>query len=333
MNSSVFNQNKASQKDYIFIVGHPRSGSTLLASRLNQHSSLLALPETHFFSTSCSGTFLARFLSKLSSKNMFKFVYTDNIRMQDISLDAINLRKLFIHKNITNLRSAFELITSELLKCTSKSKVVEKTPTHIEHIKNIIAWYPQCKIIVIIRDFRDAVDSLSSAPWVHSNEYRHAAYWGWCVRQGLKWKSMFPNNILIIRYEDLLQDQHSTFSTIFDFSEIDIEFSILDGVAQQNTVPGWEAQWKANSLGEIDSKLAYKWKNKIQSYDRYRYLEKFVSRELVALEYDKLNYKQPSFTINEIPYIPFVYNLLFGLNILRRKYFMPRTHKYRKSQK
>ena len=46
---SCFLPNRTVLKDPIFVVGHARSGTTLLATLLGRHPHLAATPETHFF--------------------------------------------------------------------------------------------------------------------------------------------------------------------------------------------------------------------------------------------------------------------------------------------
>ncbi len=92
--------------DPVFILGCPRSGTTLLASHLGgRHPELLALPETHFFPPgSYGGNALARARAQRDPARFFAYLWDRNPRLQDVTLEATELKADFIAQDIRDPR-------------------------------------------------------------------------------------------------------------------------------------------------------------------------------------------------------------------------------------
>jgi O-antigen/teichoic acid export membrane protein len=270
--------------DVAFIVGAPRSGTTLLASILSRHSEIAVPPETSFFLR----TYAKRFWFNCWNRNdknkrerMVDLLFT-NTRFLDLGLTKDQVLNEF-KKYPIGYDFLFRASLQAFATMHGKTRVVEKTPDHIENMDTILKWYPNAKIILIIRDGRDVVGSLMRIAWTHKNMERHAAYWAWCARTAMRFAKQYPDKIFLIRFEDLISEPIKTVQGLCIFLGITFEESMLDICMQVETVPEWEKEWKAASLEKpMNSKLA-QWK----SHDPgvVAHIQKIMITEMIAFGY------------------------------------------------
>ena len=139
----------------IFVVGSPRSGTSLLQSLIGGHPLIHPFPETHLFYSLFRNRLNA--LLKISSNQSIKdFNNFIKIINQVEYYGIYNRWGLFTH-NIF-LKKAIEILDSETLR---NGKVVwtEKTPLHLHCINQLEANNKDLKFIHILRDGKDVVKS------------------------------------------------------------------------------------------------------------------------------------------------------------------------------
>src|SRR5262249_28338226 len=113
----------------VFVVGCPRSGTTLVQCILSASSHAFSLPETHFFSE----------------------VAPDLLGRPDLSALDEFIEQVEAHRPDTD--------TARTL------RAVEKTPRHVLHLDTIDACFPDALFINVVRDPIDVASSLRGVPW------------------------------------------------------------------------------------------------------------------------------------------------------------------------
>ncbi len=163
--------------------------------------------------------------------------------------------------------------------------IAEKTPAHITKIPRILDWYPDAKIVHIVRDGRDAVLSLLRAPWTHSNLRRHARNWRWCIKRMARFRQRYPERILEIRYEELLMDTENTLRDVSNFIGVGFEPNQLQPGAAIGPIPNWEAEWKEKASAELDPSRIQAWKQDASVAQRW-VMNSMMGRVLQENGYD-----------------------------------------------
>ena len=273
----------------VFIVGHPRSGSTLLASILGSHSSLAAIPETHYLDMSCPCTPLTRVLG---GEYHFDSIMKNN-RIIDSNVSLAEFRGVFSNSK-DSYSDFFRLFLELAAKKQGKQRILEKTPRHLEYVEKLLRWYPEAKVICIIRDGRDAVNSLVDVAWTHSNIERHAAYWGWCVRRAIKLQKTHPDHLIVIRFEDLLSRPKETLQQILSFIDEPYEDQLLQNRASNHLIPAWEKKWKERSGKALDQEKVFLWKKNCSK--KSLYMESLFEDELKLMRYEVLRSRKITFS-------------------------------------
>ncbi|NUM53868.1 MAG: sulfotransferase [Candidatus Hydrogenedentes bacterium] len=244
------------QVQIVFVVGFARSGTTLLATLLDRHSQMAATPETHFFDE-----VLPRGARPDTARDAAVLVssFLGSARVRDLGLTSEDFANL-VERRTCSWRDLFSHALAVYAGRHRAPIVVEKTPAHMTKVSQILEWYPDAKVIHILRDGRDAVLSLLRAPWTHSNLRRHARTWRWCVKRMARSQRAHPARIFEVRYEALLAHPDDTLRSVCDFIGVKFEPAQLRPADAQRTVPEWESEWKAKAAAELDPARIQAWK-------------------------------------------------------------------------
>ena len=145
----------------VFIVGTPRSGTTLMAVLLDRHSNIAIGPETQFFTE-----FIPKNWSKKTPDTHEQLVDSALAfkRIADFNFDRDQLLHHFEKYELTLPNLLRAIIEVHAIR-NSKWRPGEKSPHHLQHIPTILNHFPEAKIICVLRDGRDVVRSLLDTPW------------------------------------------------------------------------------------------------------------------------------------------------------------------------
>jgi len=262
----------------IFIVGVSRSGTTMLATILDRHPSIAVPPETQYFHQFLQEPDL---VNPPGREGVVRFVSYPRIR--DMELDANKLAELFPESQ-ASYRDLFSGALQLYATCFGKTRCCEKSPTHLLHLPEIINWYPEAKVICIIRDGRDVVRSLVDAPWIHNNLVRHCFMWREQMELTRVYLDRYPDSLMIVRYEDLLGTPEKVLKQICDFiGEVYTPEMLEEG--QSRVSPEWESRWKSKASQSVDFSNVGKWKRDASLPD-VRIMQYVMGRELAHWGYE-----------------------------------------------
>lgn len=218
----------------IFIVGAPRSGTTLLQYMLRSHPRIsLPTGESHFFIPLYRNSGSYGDLSKLENlRQVLKAMHHQNAEFLDTDLHGLkfDIERLAIELH-SEERSSMQSIIAGLYEKNAvlegKARWGDKTPYYVLHIPKLLEWFPGAQIIHLIRDGRDVALSLFGRKHDFGvyNIYIAAKYWQQYVETGHKYGSHLSSaTYLEIHYEDILLKQKDTMQNICQF--LGEEFSV-----------------------------------------------------------------------------------------------------------
>ena len=212
--------------NHVFIVGVPRSGTTLVRDLISRHPQV-AMPQDEFqlipflikrfgHKAELDATDINRYLSILKRSSFYHH------RKVDTPLNNWRPTSSTLPEIITETlrRFAPASITSEL------RYIGDKTPNNLLHLKAISEAFPECKFIHVARDPRDVALSARKA-WKKSLT-RVAYQWQCGVTAANEFYQEHPEAILTVRYEDLLADSRNTLSTVCEFLDLTFDESLLE---------------------------------------------------------------------------------------------------------
>lgn len=215
-------------KGRFFLVGCPRSGTTLLQSLIVAHSEVASFPESKFFQKIViPQSIYERFnLAPLSARKVFNS-FLEDINSPELK-KLLPLKAIFIPQYINSFIQALDLVTLQ----QQKKYWLEKTPEHLRRINAIEKLVPGSKFIHIVRNGVDVVASL------YEMTQKYPQIWGepreleryvnrWAIDVLISSSHLHKPNHIVVRYERLLADPTTVLKEICQFMEITCETSML----------------------------------------------------------------------------------------------------------
>jgi hypothetical protein len=181
----------------IFVVGSPRSGTTLMRSILDAHP--------HIFCPQWETGFFVAYESLLNGDilKVFKEYPTFPLNRGDL-LD-------WARKGMLDL---FERFAANC----GKTRWAEKTPAHVLHIPLIREVFPKAQFIHMIRNGYEVVRSLQNVTWAPRKIRWSTRMWVNCVQTGRAAGRELPAaQYREVRYEELIREPEPLVRSLCDF--------------------------------------------------------------------------------------------------------------------
>ena len=251
------------RQEPVFIVGSPRSGTTLLAGLLSTHSGMICGPETEFFT--CFGPAdcrdrLCRAASwpEAAADFLFSLVHDRPIpEYYGIPREEIIA---FLKRRERSPRAILESLTETYMERHGKRRWIEKTPTHLAYVREIRRCYPKAPIIRIIRDPRDVALSMLKVPWAPASFAAAVLHWqDFNARAQRFFQS--DRNSLTIRFEALLLDPEAELRKICQLIGEEFEPGMLASSRSNTHVNPTQISWKAKAGEKLDPGRTAVWRH------------------------------------------------------------------------
>lgn len=245
----------------IFLVGCPRSGTTIFQSLLAAHPEIISFPETKIFQYALWDKFVEKFPERL-----YQFFNNEINRPE-------SLQGFRENQSMSDNIKMFLCILDSLTLEESKDIWVEKTPEHIFFIPEILSFLPYAKFIHIKRNGLDTIASMYEATRMPLNEL-----WGgeWSLEYCIKrWKTcnlitkLYENSPqhLVVKYEDLLADKVAVSRACCEFVGVEYDNTMVDNYKSEALKLGLKMPWHDGIDKEIKAPVTPKYKQIFQQYE------------------------------------------------------------------
>lgn len=243
-------------KQRCFIVGCPRSGTTLVQAILASHPDVFSFPETHFF-RKIRGRFGRRGPSWLASPR----AASRQLRRLAVELGVKPYPRVpyYLRISARAYERAFVQLIDRACVRAGKSVWVEKSPTHLHYIDEILRIIPTARFVHVLRHGRAVVSSFyglckTSPDWVRQvlpgdpiDNLRHdekdhrvldaiVDRWNADLRITASW-SRDPAHYVVV-LEDLLSDPEAEIHSLCSFLGLRYTDEMLDQRRAAATVIG-----------------------------------------------------------------------------------------------
>jgi hypothetical protein len=222
---------------YVFIVGCPRSGTTLLRRIIDAHRQIAITRETHWIAkrfekrqgVTPDGLVTPELLSWLLSDEKFTRM---GIRQDE--LEGLMAGEEAVPYS-TFVTGVFDLYG----KGQGKRLVGDKVPGYVRRIPTLHALWPKAKFVHIIRDGRDVCMSAINwsrayklarrySTWTEDPTTTAAVWWEWQVRLGREdGGSLAPQLYHEVRYEELVSRPAKECEKLCSFLDLPYDDAML----------------------------------------------------------------------------------------------------------
>lgn len=234
-----------------FVVGFPRSGTTLLQSLISQSPEIISFPETHlFFREFIHPLDRLPISPQLSDKYWILF----RGRGRSDLLKALPDIKKELTLDSDLIRS-FTDCMERYGKAQGYTSWLEKTPGHVRRIPVIKTYYKDAKFIHIIRRFQAIESSWQNAskfpgsPF-KSNSKKIFRNWKRDINRSTYWAEKDQRSHFVVFYPRLCAEPRAALREISSFLDTPIPYD-LDNHKTSSHLVFSEESWKTNNKKKI----------------------------------------------------------------------------------
>ena len=204
----------------IFIVGSPRSGSTLLERMVSSHSDVLGGPEPHLLTP----------LAHLGYYATVDKAPYDHLRAVDAQRDYVATLPRGEEDYLDALRAYCFIAYGRKLENTSKKRFLDKTPAYALILPFVSRVFPDAKYIVLTRHpgaiFSSYADSFFEGDWRAAHDYnpiieRYVP----AIARFLRSNSV---PMIHVQYEKLVNDPESHMRRVCEGLELEFEPGMIE---------------------------------------------------------------------------------------------------------
>ena len=203
--------------DPFFILGCPRSGTTLLQLLIDSYTKIAIPPESHIFSRYATLLDTYGKLSDLNNLRIFVRDLLSDYRIRDWSLN-IGVDEFIQELETASKENVIELLFELYARRHGKQRWGDKTPQHMLYLSLITNFFPNAKFIHLIRDGRDVAVSSSRTFVGPASIYGIARVWRKYIFAFHEFKrNLAMDQYLEVYYENLVRNPQNECNRIFHF--------------------------------------------------------------------------------------------------------------------
>jgi len=233
-------KNNQSNQNIIFILGMPRSGTTLVEQIISSHSQVYGSGELPYLSKIISDEFIEN--SELSVSKLLT-------NLNDYSSNNLIADKYFSYLKNYQIKKKF---------------ITDKAPLNFRWLGLIKVFFPSAKIIHCSRMPKDNCLSLYKNLFEGNLNFCYdekdlGTYYNIYSNLMKFWKETFPNGFLDVPYESLITDKDTQIKKIINYCDLDWEEQCLSFNKNKNPI-------KTVSLAQARSPI---YNSSVESYKKF----------------------------------------------------------------
>lgn len=287
-----------------FILGRPRSGTTLLRVLLDAHPNVVVPPEFPIIPILANKFMTIKqwdrekvlsFIDHIYENHTFGHRSIDQLRINRETLTR-EMLSLLPETTLGDLFTTFNANAESLFLNSHIDLVGDKNPLYTIYIKQIMKIFPGARFICLVRDYRDTFCSLremNGTPIEAPNIALQVSHWKYYSTLFLRYHQELPDRFYLVRYEDLVSQPEHTFHKITQFLGISYHPSVFNFYLEKERIIETYSEenmlrFHKNLLYPINTSRVGVWKEKMSA------TEVVLADQIAGEIADRLGYKRKS---------------------------------------
>jgi hypothetical protein len=285
MSTEISPRAEARSKAPVFVLGCPRSGTTLLYHMLLSAGNFAVYrAESQVFNL-----LEPRFgrLSRAANRRRLLAAWQDTELFRRTGLDGNDISKE-VMTNCQDGGDFLRIVMEAMARRQGVQRWADCTPEHLLYLGRIKKTIPDALIVHIIRDGRDVALSLEKQQWIRPFAWDRlrtlevaALYWEWIVQKGRKDGRTLGPDYIEVRFEDLVLDPRKVLQSLSGFigQELDYDRIVSVGIGSVSQ-PNSSFQMKQGEFSPV-----CRWKTSLSAV-QLEQLETLLGGTLRELGYE-----------------------------------------------
>ncbi|REE96403.1 sulfotransferase family protein [Thermomonospora umbrina] len=253
----------------IFVIGCPRSGTTLLQLMLHSHQRIAIPAETRFLLPAYASRRGFGDLRRPDNRRALAewIVGRKESKFHDLGLDSAQVIDEIVAGPPT-LGSALGIVFRAYARRFGKPRWGDKRPSYFKHVDVLRRMWPDAQFVHLIRDGRDCVASLKEMPWYNQDSYHAICAWREAVDFGRRYaRRLGPDAYYELQYERLVADPSTELAGLCGFlgEEYDSRMTEPQEIARL-TVPA-NKKWHSLTQDAVTSGRIGSWVHRLEPWE------------------------------------------------------------------
>ena len=271
----------------IFVIGCPRSGTTLLQLMLHSHPRIAVPPETRFL---VPAYFHRKVYGDMrlpeNRRRLAEWIATGRTtKFRELGLDAGEFVAAATAGPGT-FGSVIGTVFRSYAERFAKPRWGDKRPSYFQHVSMIRRLFPDAQFVHLIRDGRDCVASLKEMPWYRLTTYHAAANWAEAIDFGARHAATLPPDCYHrLRYEDLTADPERELRALCRFIGEDYDPAMCEPRHMARVAVPPHKVWHRNTHGDVTAARVGSWSARLEPWE-IELCETVLGDRLAGLGYE-----------------------------------------------
>lgn len=258
---------------FIFIVGRPRSGTTLLRTLFDAHPNVIIPPECQFIVNlypkygkivSWKKTDILAFYNDLIDQWLFDTWKIDNEKLKNALLE---------YQGEYTYSTICKAVYMQYASLFNKGEVLlfgDKNPGYAIYTILLQKIFPDAKFIHIIRDYRDNFVSIRNVDFELPIPSLVVQKWKYFYQRYEKDSKSNPQKYRTINYESLARNPEKEMKSLCDFTKISFTTEIFNFHTKKDEIlkaypPGYIHSYHTSLMHKINTSKINVWKKELSS--------------------------------------------------------------------
>lgn len=269
----------------IFLLGCPRSGTTLMQLMLHAHPRLVVPPENRYVLPAYERRAEWGDLGEPANRaRLAKFVVAHSRSFTQLGLNPKEVRAALTAAPPT-LGSVLDAAMRCFVAQAGAARWCDKRPMYVRHVPALLRLFPDAQFLHLVRDGRAAAASLNRMTWFRGDLDQAIGTWLLAMEHAdAARERLGPDRWLDLSYEALVTDPEPELRRVCSFLGEDFAPAMLEPGAVAREVVADRKTWHANTAGPLLTERTASWRRELPAAD-IAFLEAVAGRRLTAAGY------------------------------------------------